>query len=196
MFLKEFPAPDLGAQDLAAYFEREADTWALVHGLRYAAIAGMVVFFGALHARVASGPKGAAAGWATIGLVGGVLHVASLFITNGIELFAFSDGAYMAAHPDAFWLVFQMTRVLFTAEIAAWAVLAFGFSIAGWVSGGLPKLIALLGFATAALCMASSVFIVSILQDGWAVALIQFGELAMLAWFFSIGVFMLLRGGG
>ena len=81
-----------------------------------------------------------------------------------------------------------------TAEVVAWGLVIFGFSMAGFQSRRLPRWISVLGFISAAACVFSGVLIVSILTEGWAVLVIDAATLTGLAWFASVGVFMVLRG--
>ena len=87
-----------------------------------------------------------------------------------------------------------MVRVLFTAEIVAWGVVIFGFSMAGSQSATLPRWITLFGFVSAVACMISGVSVVSVLNDGWAVVPMNIASLMGLVWFASAGVFMMRRG--
>ena len=102
--LKEFPPTDPTLADLIAYFEAQAETWRIVHGMRYVAVACLALFFGGLVALVRS--RDTPGGWEYVGLVGGALHLTNLFITNGIETFAFLDFKNFSEQPPLFWSVF------------------------------------------------------------------------------------------
>lgn len=196
VFLKEFPPSDPTLAELEAYLAAEAGMWKTVHGLRYIAIASLSLFLGGIVARTRMNPARPPGGWEYVGLVGGCLHLANLFITNGIETFAFLDFSRLSGQPDLFWLVFHMTRVLFTAETAAWAILIFGFSVAGWKSGTIPMSLAVLGFVAAAFAVGSGAFVGAVMTSGgWPGIASEIAAIASLAWFVSVGVLMLWRGG-
>jgi len=194
MFLKEFPPADPSLAELREYLAAEAGTWNVVHGMRYVAIACLAVFLGGVFVRTHVGTN--AGGWEYVGLVGGVLQLANLLVTNGIETFAFLDFERLQEQSDLFWLLFNATRVLFNAEIVAWAILIFGFSHAGWISGRIPKLIAILGYAAAAAGLLSGMFVGTVMTTGgWPSVTFEFAALASLLWFLCMGVLMVLRGG-
>lgn len=192
--LKQFPPEEPTMAELRAYLEAEASTWAVVHGLRYLAIACLAVFLGGIVARVRAANV-STGGWETVGLVGGLLLLANLLITNGIETFAFLDFELLSEEPDLFWLVFNVTRVLFTAEIVTWAILIFGFSMAGWVSCSLPKAISVIGIAAAACGLISATSVVAVMTSEGLIAVVDtVAVIASLVWFLSTGAWMLLRG--
>jgi hypothetical protein len=192
--IKRMPPEDPSLDQLRAYLAAEVDSWALVHGVRYVAIVSIAVFAAALFARTCCSRASRPVGWGVIGLLGATMWLANLLITNGIETFVFLDPEIVSANADVFWAFFNATRVLFTAEIVAWAVLIGGFCAAGWLSATLPKWLSAFGVVPAVLGVLSGVFVVSILEDGWATWLIDVGSLCGLAWFFCAGVYLLLRG--
>jgi hypothetical protein len=190
-FLKTFPPADPSAAELEAYLAAEAGTWAVVHGLKYVALVGLVLFSAGVYARTC-GTQGR--DWGVVGLLGAAIHVTNALIANGIEILAFYDFARLSGDESLFWLLFYMVRVLFTAEIVAWGVFIFGFSMAGFRSGRLPLWIDILGFAGAGTCMLAGAFVVSVLREGWASPIIDVASVAGLVWFASVGVFLMLRG--
>lgn len=194
LVLKTFPSEDLTAEQLKAYLSDEASTWALVHGLRYVAFVCIAFFAAALFMRTCRTWGLHSTGWGLVGLLGAALHVAIGIITNGIEVLAFMDFGRLSEDPKLFWLVFYLTRVLFTGEIVAWGLLIGGFSAAGWQSSTLPRWLTILGFLSAIGSLACGVFIVSILSDGRAVLLAEIASLGCLAWFLITGVLMAFTG--
>jgi hypothetical protein len=181
--------------ELQAYLSAEAGTWAIVHGLKYLALVGLVLFAAGVYARTSRTGGGVLdGGWGVVGLLGTAIHVTNAMVANGIEVLAFYDFARLSEEPNLFWLLFYVVRVLFTAEIVAWGLVIFGFSMAGYQSARLPRWITALGFVSAAACMTSGVFIVSVLTEGWATTIMNVAALSGLAWFASVGIFMLLRG--
>ena len=112
-------------------------------------------------------------------------------ITNAIEILAFFDFNRLSEQEELFWLLFNLTRVLFTAEIVAWSILILGFSMAGWYSATIPKWLFALGLLSALFCFLSTIFIVNILNGGWASILGEVGSLTGLLWFVCIGFYML-----
>ena len=192
-FLKQFPPQNPSLAELRAYLAAEAETWALVHGVKYLALVGLVIFAAGLYARTCGG-RGLAPGWGVVGLLGTAIHVTNGMMANGIEILAFYDFSRLSEDASLFWLVFYMVRVLFTAEIVAWGVVIFGFSMAGSQSATLPRWITLFGFGSAVACMISGVSVVSVLNDGWAVVPMNIASLMGLVWFASAGVFMMRRG--
>ena len=192
--LKQFPPDTPAPGELAAYLSREAGTWAIVHGLKYLALVGLVIFAAGAYARTGRSRGGVGAGWGVVGLLGTSIHVTNAMIANGIEVTAFYDFTRLSEDSSLFWLLFNTVRVLFTAEIVAWGLVILGFSMAGARAAALPRWIIALGLVSAAACLLSGVFVVSVLKDGWAVVPMDIASLSGLAWFASAGVFLLLRG--
>jgi hypothetical protein len=193
-FLKEFPPEHPTLAELQDYFAAEAGTWAIVHGLKYLALVSLVIFAAAVFTRTCLTRGVSGIGWGVIGLLGSAIHVTNALITNGIEAFAFYDFAKLSEEANLFWLLFYLVRVLFTAEIVAWGLTIFGFSMAGRQSSTLPWWITWLGFICAGACMFSGVFFVSVLKGGWASVFMEIATLMGLAWFAAVGFLMLLRG--
>jgi hypothetical protein len=192
--LKKFPPEDPTLDQLQAYLSEEASTWAVVHGLRYVAFVSIALFAAALFIRTCRTWDLGPTGWGVVGLLGSALHVTTGMITNGIEILAFMDFGQLSEDPSLFWLVFYLTRILFTGEIVAWGLVIGGFSVAGWQSSTLPRWLSILGFLSAIASLASGVFIVSVLRDGRAVPLIDIASLGCLAWFLITGMLMEFRG--
>lgn len=193
VFLKEFPPADPSLAELRTYLAAEAEAWKIVHGMRYLAVACLALFLAAIFVRTHFAAN--AGGWEYVGLIGGILQLSNLFITNGIETFAFLDFGLQGERPELFWSVFHTTRVLFTAEIVAWSILIFGFSIAGWRSGKVPKAVATLGYVASALGLVSGVFIGTVMTTGgWPAMTLEIAALSSLLWFLCIGVQMSIRG--
>lgn len=193
-FLKKFPPENPSLPELKDYLTVEASTWAIVHGLKYLALVGLVVFAAAVYSRTCRSRRALGAGWGVVGLLGTAIHVTNAMIANGIEIMAFYDFTLLSEEASLFWLLFRTVRVLFTAEIVAWGVVIFGFSMAGFQSSTLPRWISSLGFFSATACMVSGVFVVSVLTEGWATILIEVAALTGLAWFACVGIYMLMRG--
>jgi len=147
---KEFPAADLDVLAMKKYFSDQQDTWALVHGLRYFALAGIVLMLSGLYVRTRPDSTETHPGWQLVGLLGGAMWLANLAITNAIELFAFLDFELLSEDLASFWLLFYLTRVLFTAEVFMWSVVIFGFSMAGLTSHRLPRWLTISGIVIAA----------------------------------------------
>jgi hypothetical protein len=192
--LKEFPPEDPTPAELQAYLSNEAGTWAIVHGFRYVAFACIVLFAAGLFSRTCSTREGQATGWGVVGLLGTAMFVTNGMITNGIEILAFLNLDLVSQQQELFWLLFRLTRVLFTAELVTWSIVIFGFSIAGWRSTMLPRWLTALGLLNAAAGMLSGCFIVSVISGGRAAALADVAALTGLAWFACVGVYMLIRG--
>lgn len=186
--LKRFPPEDATPAELARYFPEEASTWAVVHGLKYLALVGLVLFAAAAFTRTRRHP------WGVVGLLGAGIHVTNALIANGIEVLAFYDYSLLSEDPKLFWLLFWVVRTLFTAEIVAWGVFIFGFSMAGLSTRRLPLPISILGLANAAACMVCGVFLVSILVGGRAAPLMDAAAMSGLLWFTSTGVYFAWRG--
>ena len=192
--LKEFPPENPTATELQEYLTREAGTWAVVHGFRYLAFACVVLFATGLFSRVSQAGAAAGGGWGVVGLLGTAMWVTNGVITNGIETVAFLNLDLVSQRQELFWLLFRLTRVLFTAEIAAWSITILGFSVAGWRSGTIPKWLAMLGLLAAVLGMLSSIFIVPILNEGRASILMGLAAPMSMLWLLCTGVYMALRG--
>lgn len=164
----------------------------MVHGLRYAAIVCIVLFACALYLMTTSEdhPENVR-GWQLVGLFGATLMMANLLITNAVEIQAFLDFSELNEQESLFWLLFNLTRVLFTTEIITWGIFIFGFSMAGIIGGSLPRWISYLGLVCGVLCLFAAVFVVNIFQGGWAGIIIEIGTITGLLWFISTGVHML-----
>jgi len=50
-FLKQMPPENPSLSELQTYLADEAGTWAIVHGLRYLALVGLILFAAGLYAR-------------------------------------------------------------------------------------------------------------------------------------------------
>lgn len=194
MVLKEFPPEDPTASELQTYLSNEAGTWAIVHGFRYVAFACIVLFAAGLFSRTCCTRTAQTTGWGVVGLLGAAIFVTNGIITNGIEILAFANIEPFSQQQDHFWLLFWLTRVLFTAEVVTWSFLILGFSIAGWRSATIPRWLVVLGLLNVVAGMLSGCFIVSILTDGRASVFIDVAALTGMAWFALVSVYMLIRG--
>ena len=192
MVLKTFPSEEFTLIELQEYLSNEAGTWSIVHGMRYIAIVCIIIFSAGLFIKTSLN-KSTSTGWGIVGLLGTALMMANLMITNGIEILAFFDFNRISEQKELFWLLFNLTRVLFTAESIAWAILILGFSMAGWFSGTIPKWLIILGLLSASGCLLSAVFIINILTGGWASIFSEVGALTGLLWFVCMGFYMLLK---
>lgn len=192
--LKVMPPVDLDPAELRAYLSEEASTWAIVHGLRNLALPGLVLFAAAAFVRTCCLRTSSATGWGVVGLLGSAMHVINAYVANAIESFLLLDADLLAEEPKRFEVLFQVTRFLFTAEIATWAVFILGFSLAGWISRTLPRWISALGGLSATAGLLTGVFVVSVFTDGRAVLLIDVAALSGLAWFASTAIYLLARG--
>jgi len=80
-------------------------------------------------------------------------------------------------------------------EIVAWAILIFGFSVAGWKSRTIPRALGVLGFFAAAFGLAAgSLAGAAMTTGGWPGIAFEVAALSSLAWFVSVGIWMLMRG--
>jgi hypothetical protein len=192
--IKEFPPETPTVSELQSYLSNEAGMWAIVHGFRYVAFACIVLFAAGLFSRTCCTGTVQTTGWGVVGLLGAAIFVTNGVITNGIEMLAFLNSDLLSNNQELFWLLFRLTRVLFTAEVVTWSFLILGFSIAGWRSTTIPMWLTLLGLSNVAAGMLSGVFIVSVVTDGWATILIDVAALTGLSWFACTGVYMLIRG--
>jgi len=192
--LKKFPPEDPTLDELKTYLSEEASSWAVVHGLRYVAFSCIAIFAAALFVRTCrpSGARGT--GWGVVGLLGAALHVTNGIISNGIEMLAFTDFDQLSGDPKLFWLVFHLTRILFTGEIVAWGLLIGGFSAAAWHSSTLPRWLARLGFLSAIGSLTSGILIVPVLRGGPAASLADVTSIGCLGWFLITGGLLAFRG--
>ena len=127
-------------------------------------------------------------------MLGAAVFVTNGVITNGIEILAFLNIDLLSQQQELFWLLFELTRVLFTAEVVTWSFLILGFSVAGWRSATIPKWLVALGLLNVAAGMLTGGFIASVVTDGWAMLLADVAALTGLAWFACVGIYMLVRG--
>jgi hypothetical protein len=193
--VKEFPPEGATAAELEAYLELASGGWAVINGFRYVAFACILLFAAALFVRTCRDqPVDAAWGWGTFGLLGAATFVTNGLVANALEAFVFLGGPLVTANQDLFWLVFRLTRVLFTAEVVLWSFLILGFSVAGWRTARLPKWIAVLGLLQVSAGLVSGVFITSVLAGGWALMAADIASILGLLWFLSTGADLLIRG--
>ena len=194
MVLKTMPSLDLTLPELQTYLSNESDTWTIVHGMRYVALFCIVIFSAGLFVQTCCHQASRTTiGWGVLGLIGTTLMMSNLMITNGIEILTFIDFGHLSEQKELFWLLYYLTRVLWTAEIATWGVFILGFSIAGLQSRTIPKWIVILGLICTLACLLSAIFVVSILKGGWAILFIEVASLTGLLWFASVGIYMLFR---
>lgn len=191
--LKTFPSDGFTTEQIRAYLTEEANSWAIIHGIRYIAIVCIVIFSAGIFIKLKEKASPTAIGWGIVGLLGTVLMTTNLLITNGIEILTFGNFNNLSEQSNLFWLLFKLTRVLFSAEIISWAILIFGFSVAGQLTSAMPKWIIVLGWLTSVLCLISAVFITSVIVDGWATFLIDVASMCGLIWFVCVGGHMLMH---
>ena len=192
--LKVFPPENPSLDELRTYLSSEAGTWAIVHGIRNVAVVCIVLFAAALFVRTCCIRSTQNTGWGIVGLMGAGMMVVNLLITNGIETLTFMDFDRLSQQADTFWMLFYLTRTLFTAEIVAWAILYLGFSVAGLQSGTLPKWIAWLGLFSAANGVLTGLFIVPIMNENWPGIFMMLASLSGVVWFVSASGYLAWRG--
>ena len=120
MVLKVFPPENPSLAELKIYLSNEAATWAIVHGIRYVALVCIVLFAAGLFVRTCCTRSTPTTGWGIVGLIGAIMMMVNLLITNGIETLTFMDFDRLSQQEDVFWTLFYLTRLLFTAEIVTW----------------------------------------------------------------------------
>lgn len=192
--LKEFPPEDATGPELQEYLSREAGHWATIHGFRYLAFTCIVLFSAGLFVRTCRLRPTREMGWGAVGLLGAAIFVTNGIVTNGVEILAFLNVPPISQNPDLFWLLFRLTRVLFTAEVVTWSILILGFSVAGWRSATLPRWILALGFLQVAAGMIAGVFITSALSGDQVAIPLEVASDAGLLWFLCVGAYMVVRG--
>lgn len=137
--LKTMPPAGLTAAELQSYFAEQADTWAIVHGLRYVAFVSIALFSASLFVKTSYQRESTSMGWGVVGLLGTAIGITNGIMTNGLETLSYLNIDLFNQNQELFWLLRNVTRTLFTAEFVAWAVVIFGFSMAGWRSSTMPK---------------------------------------------------------
>ncbi|NNE07527.1 MAG: hypothetical protein HKN20_03085 [Gemmatimonadetes bacterium] len=193
-FVKVMPPEDPSLAELKTYLSDEAGTWALVHGIRYIAFLCIAIYAAGAFCRTSLVRDRKPTGWGILGLLGATLWLASALITNGIETFVFLADAESTGTLEVFFPFFYLTRVLWTAELVAWGVLILGFSVAGFLSSTIPKWLSGFGYLVSILAVLSSVFVVSVLSDGWAIYITDFAALGGLLWFACTSVLFIMKG--
>ncbi len=194
MVLKQFPPEGPTPAELDTYLAAEAGTWAIIHGFRYFAFTGILLFAAGLFVRVARNHGPNALAWGVFGLLGTAVFVTNGVVTNGIEMLAFMNHELMRSNHDLFWLLYRTTRVLFTAEVVTWSLLIFGFSAAAWAASRLPKWMSGLGFVNAIAGLLAGGFVVSAFNGGQALWLVDVATLTGLLWFLCVGVYLVAVG--
>lgn len=194
--VKTFPPDGMTASQLEAYLRAEAGSWAIVHGARYLAFTCILLFAVVLFGRLSSARNATSLPWALGGLAGTVVLLANGVITNAVEMVTFHGGGAVEISLDQFALLLRLTRVLFTAEIVTWMFMIAGYSVAGWISGQLPRWICIVGLVHAVFALLTGAFIVSVISGGTALILADVASLTGLIWFFAAGVFLLVARSG
>lgn len=192
--IKTMPPADLTAAELQSYFDEQADSWAIVHGLRYVAFTCIALFSAGLFVKTSYRGESRSIGWGVLGLLGTAIGVTNGIMTNGLETLSYLNIDLLNRNQELFWLLRNVTRTLFTAEFVAWAIVIFGFSMAGRHSSTIPKWLVFLGFLIAATGILVGLFIADILANGQATIFLTVSSLGGMVWFTSVGVLMLLRG--
>jgi hypothetical protein len=192
--IKTMPPADLTAAELQSYFDEQADSWAIVHGLRYVAFTCIALFSAGLFVKTSYRGESRSIGWGVLGLLGTAIGVTNGIMTNALETLSYLNIDLLNRNQELFWLLRNITRTLFTAEFVAWAIVIFGFSMAGRHSSTIPKWLVFLGFLIAATGILVGLFIADILANGQATIFLTVSSLGGMVWFTSVGVLMLLRG--
>ncbi len=193
-FLKQFPPENPSPTELEAYLSAEVGTWAIVHGLRYPALVGLVLFAAAAYIRTCRSNAASVVGWGIVGLLGVTIQAANAFVANAIEIMAFRDFSQLSESSDLFWVLFYTVRVLFTAELTAWGLVTFGFSMAGFQSRSLPRWLAFLGLASGILCLGSGILVYPVIGGSGVAIVVDIAALGGLLWFVCTGIVMLVKG--
>jgi hypothetical protein len=165
-----------------------------VHGFRYLAFFSIVIFASGLFARTGLLRSNHSIGWGVVGLLGTSIFVTNGVVTNGIEMLAFLNVDYISERQEFSYLLFRLTRVLFTAEIVTWSIMIFGFSIAGLLSRTLPKWLAAMGLVNTVAGLLTGCFIVSVMKGGRALVIADIAAFTGLFWFLATDIYMLVRG--
>jgi len=194
--VKELPPPETTPiAEFQAYLTRAAGSWGVAHGLRYATFFLFALFAAGLFSRVRTRAVESGTAWGVLGLLGAGLLLAIGTVTNTIETFLFFDHERISQSPDFFWLLYVLTRFLFSSATLSWGLVTLGFGIATLLSRALPRGIALLGVVAGAGGILSAVFLVVMMRGGWAEYV--FAPVALfgtLAWLVASGIVMMLRG--
>jgi len=89
-------------------------------------------------------------------------------MTNGLETLSYLNIDLINKNQELFWLLRNITRTLFTAEFVTWAIVIFGFSMAGRHSSTIPKWMVFFGFLIATTGILIGLLIADILTNGRA----------------------------
>lgn len=189
-----YPPENPTPAELQTYLTAQAADWAKLHGIRYVAIVSIALFGAALFVKTCCIRPNGTTGWGIVGLLGTGMWVINLFIVNGIETMAFMRFDHLSEGANSFWALYYITRTLFTAEVVAWSVFWFGFSMAGLRSGTLPKWLVWTGLFSAANGLMVGVFIVPVLNKEWQGIFMDLAALPGMIWFISVAIFMVWRG--
>ena len=73
MFLKTFPSENFTPIELKEYLSNESRTWEFVNGIRYLAIACIIIFSSALFIRTRNNTSSVSTGWGLVGVMGCML---------------------------------------------------------------------------------------------------------------------------
>lgn len=192
--IKTMPPADLTAAELLSYFDEQVDNWAIVHGLRYVAFTCIALFSTGLFVKTCYHRESTSKAWGILGLLGTAIGVTNGIMTNGLETLSYLNIELLNKNQELFWLLRNITRTLFAAEFVPWAIVIFGFSMAGWRSSTIPKWLVFLGFLISTTGMLIGLFIVNILINGWATIFFTVTSLGMMIWFTSVGILMLWKG--
>lgn len=173
------PAFDAPVDEIAEYVTLNAPVLAKSNTLRYAVYL-LLPFFGVALARFVAGPAdGQHRGWALVGLIGVIWVPAVGTIANSVEAAGIWQSETAARQPQLLMTIWSVGGALFIAAQLAWGTLIMGFSVAGSLTGVIPRWLARLGFVAVACCLVGALGIQSVMNGGWA----------QVPWFASIPLF-------
>lgn len=196
-FVLVTPSPAFNApvDEIAEYVTLNAPALATSNTLRYA-IYLLLPFFGVALARFVEGPAdGQQRAWALVGLFGAIWLPAVGTIGNSVEAAGIWQADIAAQQPQLLMTIWSVGGALFIAAQLAWGTLIMGFSVAGSLTGVIPRWLASLGLVTAATCFVGALGIQSVMNGGWA-QVPWFASIPLFAvWVAIVSVLMIRRSG-
>jgi hypothetical protein len=163
------PAPDLATPipEVAEYIEQQAGNISAGHALRYPAQI-LLLFFGVAAYCFVRGPDGARQRpWALLGLLAAMWVPSVGIVANSVEVVAVWQAATIAEQPQLLTALWGISGALWNSLLAPFATLIIAFSLAGRMTGVLPKWLVAIGLVIFVSGAIGVIGHTSVMTGGW-----------------------------